>query len=71
MNQNQREEFIYDLAHHHLKNTSQAGIYGHALDRMCDLLSKNSDDQLIAMAPDNLRVVKKKKKKRKADGFLN
>ena len=71
MNQNQREEFIHDLAHHLLKQTSKAGIYGHALDRMCDLLEKNSDEQLLAMAPDNLRIVKKKKRKKKADGFIN
>ena len=69
MTENEREEFIYDLAHHHLSKTSKAGIFAHAIDRMCDLLAKNSDEQLIAMAPDNLIVVKKKKNKEKPFGF--
>ena len=69
MTENEREEFIYDLAVHHLNKTSKAGIFAHAVDRMCDLLAKNSDEQLISMAPDNLHVVKKKKKTKKGKGF--
>ena len=71
MNQNQREEFIFDLANHMLSKTSKAAIYAHAVDRLCDLLDKNTDEQLIKMAPDNLKIVKKKKKKKtdKAFGF--
>ena len=61
MTEAEREEFIYDLAHDRLSNTSKAGIFAHALDRLCDLLSKNTDEQLIEMAPDNLIIVKKKK----------
>ena len=63
MTDNEREEFIYDLAYYKLKRTSKAGIFAHALDRLCDLLAKNTDEQLIEMAPDNLIIVKKEKKK--------
>ena len=69
MTETEREEFIYDLAHHHLSKTSKAGIFAHALDRLCDLLSKNTDEQLIKMAPDNLKIVKKRIANKKPKGF--
>ena len=67
MTEAERQEFIYDLAHHKLKKTSKAGIFALALDRQIDLLSRNTDDVLLAMAPDNLNIVKARPKK--AKGF--
>lgn len=61
MTETERDEFIYDLALHMLDKTSKAGIYAHAVDRICYLLDRNTDEQLIKMAPDNLRTRKKKK----------
>tara|TARA_R110002020_G_scaffold274675_5_gene489868 strand:- start:2261 stop:2470 length:210 start_codon:yes stop_codon:yes gene_type:complete len=69
MTEHEREEFIFDLALHMLNKTSKAGIFAHAVDRICDLLDKNTDEQLIHMAPDNLIIRKKKRKKGKAKGF--
>ena len=69
MTEHEREEFIFDLALHKLSKTSKAGIFAHAVDRICDLLDKNTDEQLIEMAPDNLIIRKKKRRKGKAKGF--
>lgn len=70
MTDNEREEFIFDLANHELKGRPQSFIHALAIDRLCDLLSKNTDEQLIKIAPDNLIVEKKKRAKHtKAKGF--
>ena len=70
MTDSEREEFIFDLANHELKGKPQSFIHALAIDRMCDLLSGNSDEQLVNMAPSNLIVDKKKRSKhKKAKGF--
>ena len=73
MTDSEREEFVYDLANHYLSNTSKSGIFALAVDRICDQLLKKSDEELEAMAPDELYIVPQKKKdkrnKEKPEGF--
>lgn len=70
MTDSEREEFIFDLANHELKGRPKSFIHALAIDRLCDLLSKNTDEQLMKMAPDNLIVEKKRRAKhKKAKGF--
>ncbi len=70
MTENQREEFVFDLANHILKKTTKAGVWAMAVDRVCDLLSTKTDEELIDMAPDNLVIVDKSKhNKNKPKGF--
>ncbi len=65
MTDSEREEFVYDLANHYLSNTSKSGIFAMAIDRMCEILLRKSDDELEAIAPCCLlRVPQKKKDKR-------
>ncbi len=68
MTQNEREEFIFDLAVHRVKQLSQAGIFAMAVDQMCALLANESEEQLIKVAPANLYKQDKKKHK-EAKGF--
>ena len=63
MTQNEREEFIFDLAVHKVKKLSQAGIFAMAVDQMCALLANESEEQLIKIAPANLYKQDKKKHK--------
>jgi len=73
MTDNEREEFAYDLANHFLSNTSKSGIFAMAIDRICDILLKKSDEELIAIAPSCLITVpqktKDKRNKAKPKGF--
>lgn len=73
MTDSEREEFCYDLANHFLSNTSKSGIYAMAIDRICDILLKKPDDELLAIAPSCLVTVPQKKKdkrnKEKPKGF--
>lgn len=73
MTDNEREEFVYDLANHFLSNTSKSGIFAMAIDRMCDILLRKSDEELEAIAPSCLITVpqkkKDKRKKEKPIGF--
>ena len=73
MTDSEREEFAYDLANHYVESTSKAGLTAMAIDRMMDILLTKSDDELLAIAPDNLIVVPQKKKdkrnKEKPKGF--
>ena len=39
MTQEEREEFVYDLANHYASRTTKAGLMAMAIDRMVDLLS--------------------------------
>lgn len=66
MTDNEREEFVYDLATDHLEKTSKAGIYALAHDHVCQMLLASSDEELIKMAR-----TKKKKKNKKPTGFNN
>ena len=68
MTQNEREEFIFDLATHKVKKLSQAGVFAMAVDQMCSLLANESEDRLIEIAPANL-YIQEKKKHTKAKGF--
>ena len=61
MTQNEREEFIFDLAVHKVKKLSQAGVFAMAVDQMCSLLANESEDRLIEIAPANLYIQDKKK----------
>ena len=56
MTQDEREEFIFDLAHHRVKKLSHAGIFAMAVDQMCQLLSNETDEQLFKIAPLNLHI---------------
>tara|TARA_R110002020_G_scaffold181094_1_gene375872 strand:+ start:1729 stop:1935 length:207 start_codon:yes stop_codon:yes gene_type:complete len=68
MTQNEREEFIFDLAVHRVKKLSQAGVFAMAVDQMCSILSRESDEHLLEVAPYNLHT-SDKKKHNKATGF--
>ena len=68
MTQNEREEFIFDLAVHKVKKLSQAGIFAMAVDQMCSLLANESEERLIEIAPANL-YIQDKKKHTQAKGF--
>ena len=57
-----REEFVYDLADHYISNTTKAGLWALAIDRVSEMLLKKTDEELLNMAPDNLIKVPKKKK---------
>ena len=63
MTQNEREEFIFDLAVHKVKQLSQAGVFAMAVDQMCSLLANESEEQLIKTAPANLYKQDKTKHK--------
>ena len=73
MTDSEREEFVYDLANHFLSNTSKSGILAMAIDRVCDILLRKTDDELEAIAPSCLVTVSQKKKnkrnKAKPTGF--
>ena len=62
MTDSEREEFVYDLASHIVNKTTKAGLIAMAIDRISDFLLRMGDDDLIAMAPDELVVVPKKTK---------
>ena len=62
MTDSEREEFVYDLANHFLANVSKPGIFAMAIDRVCDILLKKSDDELLSIAPSCLVTVPQKKK---------
>ena len=47
---------------------SHAGIFAMAVDQMCSILSKESDEQLCKIGPHNL-YKKDKKKHKKLKGF--
>ena len=51
MTPNEREEFIFDLAQHKVKQLSDAGIFAMAVDQMCNLLSLETDERLLELAP--------------------
>jgi len=73
MTENEREEFVYDVASHLLSNISKAGLMAMAIDRVSDFLLTKSDDELIEMAPSCLTIVPDKTKatrnKAKPTGF--
>ena len=73
MTDSEREEFVYDLANHYVSTTTHAGLVAMAIDRMCDLLLKKGDDELLAMTPPSLYKVpdkiKTKRHKNKPTGF--
>ena len=50
MTQNEREELIFDLAQHRVKQLSDAGIFAMAVDQMCTLLSRETDEQLLKVS---------------------
>ena len=65
MTQEEREEFVYDLANHYASNTTKAGLMAMAIDRMVDILLLKEDAELVAMSPPELiRVSDKRKSKR-------
>ena len=73
MTDSEREEFVYDLASYYVTKTTKAGLVAMAIDRMCDILLTKGDDELEAMAPDELYIVpektKTKRNKAKPTGF--
>ena len=73
MTDSEREEFAYDLANHFLSNTSKSGIFAMAIDRICDILLKKSDEELLAIAPSCLitvpKKIKDKRNKARPKGF--
>ena len=70
MTDNEREEFIFDLANHILSKSTRAGVWAMAVDRVSDLLSTRTDKELFEMAPSNLiKKDKKKHNKSKPKGF--
>ena len=73
MTDSEREEFVYDLASYYVTKTTKAGLVAMAIDRMCDILLRLPDDELIRTAPDELVKVpqktKDKRNKAKPTGF--
>ena len=70
MTDNEREEFIFDLANHILSKSTRAGVWAMAVDRVCDVLSSRTDEELFDIAPSNLiKKDKKKHNKSKPKGF--
>jgi len=73
MTDNEREEFVYDVASHLLSNITKAGLMAMAIDRVSDFLLTKSDDELLEMAPACLTIVsdktKAKRNKAKPTGF--
>ena len=63
MTEDEREEFVYDLASHYASNTTKAGLMAMAIDRMMDILLLKEDAELVAMAPPELLKVSGKQKK--------
>ena len=66
MTQNEREELIFDLAQHRVKQLSQAGVIAMAVDQMCSLLSRETDEQLLKVS---LGYAPKKDKSKAGTGF--
>jgi len=73
MTDSKRDEFVYDLASYYVTKTTKAGLVAMAIDRMCDILLKLGDDELLATAPPELIIVsqktKDKRNKAKPTGF--
>ena len=61
MTENEREEWVYDLAVDWVNSISKAGQYHLAVDRAVSLLENQTDEQLKAL--------EKPKKKQKLHGF--
>ena len=68
MTENEREEFIFDLSNHMVSKLSHAGIFAMAVDQMCTILARESDEHLCKIGPPNL-YKKDKKKQKKVKGF--
>ena len=66
MTQNEREELIFDLAQHRVKQLSDAGIFAMAVDQMCGLLSRETNEQLLKVS---LGYSPKKDKSKAGKGF--
>ena len=66
MTQNEREELIFDLAQYRVKQLSDAGVFAMAVDQMCMLLSRETDEQLLKVST---RFIKPKDKTKKVTGF--
>ena len=66
MTQNEREELIFDLAQYRVKQLSDAGIFAMAVDQMCMLLSRETDEQLLKVS---LGYEPKKDKSKSGTGF--
>ena len=73
MTENEREEFVYDVASHLLSNISKAGLMAMAIDRVSDILLTKTDEELLEIAPASLTIVpnqtKVKRNKAKPTGF--
>ena len=73
MTDSEREEFVYDLASYYVTKTTKAGLVAMAIDRMCDILLRLPDDELLETAPSELIKVpqktKDKRNKAKPTGF--
>ena len=66
MTQKEREELIFDLAQHRVGKLSHAGIFAMAVDQMCELLSRETDEQLLKVS---LGYTPKKHKSKSPKGF--
>ena len=62
MTENERQEWIYDLAVEWVNSISKAGQYNLAVDRAISLLENQTDEQLKLLE-------KRPKKKQKLHGF--
>ena len=66
MTQNEREELIFDLAQHRVRQLSDAGIFAMAVDQMGALLSCETNEQLLKVS---LGYEPKKDKSKSGKGF--
>ena len=67
MNKQQLEEFRYDVAHALLSQMSEGARFQYALDRMLDLIADATEEKLCEMAPSE--VVIQPKTKKRGGGF--
>ena len=65
MTDSQLEEFRYDVAHALLKQMSKGAQFQYALDKMIELISYATEEELCEMAPSVVVKHKKPREKRK------
>ena len=70
MTDSELEELRYDVAHHLLSKMSKGSQFQYALDRMLQLISLYSEEELYEMAPaEKPKHTKQKDKPKRGKGF--
>ena len=69
MTEQEREEWVYDLATQWVNRLSDAGVWALAVDQAISLLEPQTDEQLKAMEKPNKTKMHGFRKKEKPFGF--